>query len=123
LDFFLIDGKVPILKKAKMMRINPNTKSNTPIGREITSLILNLFCGISGAMNKECSRQFLFGRKMRPNKKPHKLIDNIAIAKKLIITVLSHKHFIVTHLRPPYYRCTKNDCVTKKMSLKWYIIK
>jgi hypothetical protein len=34
-----------------MPRINPNTKSNIPIGREIKSLILNLFCGINGAMN------------------------------------------------------------------------
>jgi hypothetical protein len=30
---------------------HPNAKSNIPIGREIKSLILNLFCGISGAMN------------------------------------------------------------------------
>ena len=50
-DFFLKLGIVPILKKAKMMRIHPNTKSNIPNGSEIKSLILNLFCGISGEIN------------------------------------------------------------------------
>jgi hypothetical protein len=52
LDIFLTDGIIPILKKAKMRRINPNTKSNIPIGREIKLLILNLFCGIIGAINR-----------------------------------------------------------------------
>lgn len=50
-DFFLRDGMPPILKKAKMMIIHPNTKNTIPIGSERTLLILNLLCGITGAMN------------------------------------------------------------------------
>jgi len=50
-DFFLRDGITPILKKAKIMIIHPNIKSVIPIGIERTLLILNLLCGITGAMN------------------------------------------------------------------------
>jgi hypothetical protein len=64
---------------------------------------------------------------MRPNKKPHKLIDNIAIAKKLIITGLSHKHFyilshhtplsLVSNIASPYYRHTPKTFYYKEMSI------
>ena len=50
-DFFLTLGIAPILKKAKMPKIHPNTKSAIPIGSANTLLILNLLCGIMGAMN------------------------------------------------------------------------
>ena len=50
-DFFLRDGMIPILKKAKMMIIHPSAKSDIPIGSENILLILNLLCGIMGAMN------------------------------------------------------------------------
>ncbi len=98
-DFFLTLGIVPNFKRAKMMGIHPNTKSNIPIGSEIKSLTLNLFCGISGEINngptttktlnfwrktgnlRKCFFEFLFDRNIKSNKKPHKLIDNTAIGK------------------------------------------
>jgi hypothetical protein len=51
LDFFLIDGKVPSLNRPEMMITNPNTKSNSPIGMEITSLILTQIIFDFFAMN------------------------------------------------------------------------
>ena len=50
-DFFLTLGIAPILRKAKIPKIHPIIKSNIPIGSENRLLILNLLCGITGAMN------------------------------------------------------------------------
>ena len=49
--FFLTLGIAPILKNAEMPKINPNIISAIPIGSANTLLILNLLCGIMGAMN------------------------------------------------------------------------